>query len=220
MSLRIGIMGGMFDPVHTGHLEAALTAQRLLNLDRVLMVPCGIPNHRERAVSAPEQRLAMLKLAIASHPRLVVDDRELRRSGVSYTVDTLAALRTELPDAVLFLIVGADSFNTLSGWHRWRDLFDLCHLVVVSRPGFEAAHDPALSAELQKRQIHDVAEFSHWRQGLVFVTDSLACPVSSTQVRERIVTGGSLNSMLEPEVIEYVNRHQLYRHKQVGQGDK
>jgi nicotinate-nucleotide adenylyltransferase len=213
-------MGGMFDPVHAGHIEVALRSQEKLELDRVLMVPCGIPNHRSRPLGSNEQRLEMLRLATASYPVLRIDDRELRNPGVSYTTDTLSAIHGELPDATLFLIVGMDSFNSLSSWHRWRELFDLCHFVVVSRPGFARSIDPVLSASLAGRIVGDPAEMSRQSHGLVYMADDVEILLSSSQVRAKIEAGARLESMLSPEVIEYVNQHQLYRANLTGDANK
>src|SRR5690606_2685035 len=111
---RIGVMGGMFDPVHSGHLQVALTAWHLLELDQLRLVPCHVPNHRAPATATSAQRLEMLQLAAAREPRLRVDAREMERDGISYTVDTLASLRNDFPSSALVLVLGMDAFAGLA----------------------------------------------------------------------------------------------------------
>ncbi|HEV7448137.1 MAG TPA: nicotinate-nucleotide adenylyltransferase, partial [Steroidobacteraceae bacterium] len=134
----IGLFGGTFDPIHYGHLRTAFELWQELRLSEVRFMPTGSPPHREQPYAAPELRLAMVKAAVASQPAFVVDDREIRRTGVSYSVDTLTEVRNEFPDRSLCLLLGMDAFLGLPNWHRWRELLDLAHIVVAHRPGWKA----------------------------------------------------------------------------------
>jgi len=134
--LPLGVFGGAFDPVHHGHLRAGFELQQQLGLQQLRWLPTGQPAHREAAWASPELRLAMLRAALADQPGFVVDERELHRSGPSYTIDTLAELRVEFPQHSLCLILGLDAFLGLPTWHRWRELREWAHLIVLDRPGW------------------------------------------------------------------------------------
>src|SRR5262245_12412890 len=134
----LGLFGGTFDPIHYGHLRTAFELWQALGLAEVRFMPTGSPPHREQTHASAGHRLAMVKAAVAGQPAFTVDDREVRRSGVSYSVDTLAELRAEHPDRSLCLLLGMDAFLGLPNWHRWRELLDLAHIVVAHRPGWRA----------------------------------------------------------------------------------
>ena len=131
----IGIFGGTFDPIHYGHLRPASEIRRTLNLDALYLVPAANPPHRPSPVATPAQRLTMLELALTEFPELQVDDRELQRGGISYTVDTLRSYRSQYPQAALALLVGTDAFDGIETWHQWQQLPELAHIVVMQRPG-------------------------------------------------------------------------------------
>ena len=138
----IGIFGGTFDPIHFGHLRPAFELSQALKLAEVRFLPAGNPPHRQATLASAEVRLAMVKAAVAGEKRFVVDDREVRRVGASYSVDTLTELRAEFPDRSLCLMLGMDAFLGLPNWHRWRDILDLAHVVVWRRPGWKASACP------------------------------------------------------------------------------
>ncbi len=211
MSKRIGIMGGMFDPVHAGHIEVALAALSTLQLHQVRLVPCGVPNHRDRALCSALQRLDMLRLATRDHPGLVVDDRELNRPGTSYTYETLQSFRNEFRGAQLFFILGADAFASLPGWYRWRDLFAMCHFVVVRRPGSEVVLSPELQEIMACGLVTEAEQLLERKCGLIFQMEGIDNPVSSSQVRSRIAGNQPLAGLLDPRVAKYLEYHRLYR---------
>lgn len=215
MSRRIGIMGGMFDPVHRGHLQVAVTALTALQLDQVRLVPCAVPNHRDPASASAAHRLAMLELALAdlNDPRLQTDDREFHRPGVSYMVDTLASLARQFPEATLVCILGWDSFNTLPGWHRWREMLDFCHLCAVSRPGVRLAAGTMNSEDadwLLQRQVDHVSALFETASGKLFVLDELEDTASSTDIRQALVAGEQQITDIPGVVLDYIRQHQLY----------
>ncbi|MCB1669520.1 MAG: nicotinate-nucleotide adenylyltransferase [Pseudomonadales bacterium] len=210
MNERIGIMGGMFDPVHVGHIKVALAALSLLQLDQVRLIPCGVPNHRDPALCTPKQRVDMLRLATGDCPRLIVDERELNRPGTSYSVDTLLSLRKEYPLAGLYFILGIDAFAALPAWHCWRELFELCHFVVIERPGYAGTLPPELEETCRHRQVTDVQRLHSSKHGLVLSMPGLDSPVSSTQVRASIADRKSLDGLLDSRVADYLRQHLLY----------
>lgn len=210
MTLHLGLMGGMFDPVHRGHLQLAMTATRLLQLDAVRLIPCQTPNHRELPICSAEQRLAMLYLAVADCPGLEVDEQEIRRAGVSYSVDTLRSVAAEMPGASLVYILGMDAFASLPGWHRWEELFSYCHFLVFSRPGYALQPDNALNHLLPDRQVTTPEELFEAKAGRVLLHSSLSLAVSSSLVRQRIVDGESISNLVPGVVERYLVEHRLY----------
>ncbi len=134
----MGIFGGTFDPIHYAHLRTAFELQQALRLKEIRFLPAGNPPHRDQPMADAQLRLKMVQLATADQPGFVVDDREVRKEGPSYSVETLAELRHEYPDRSLCLIVGMDAFLSLPKWHQWRELLQLAHLVVAHRPGWRA----------------------------------------------------------------------------------
>ncbi|MEM7292803.1 MAG: nicotinate-nucleotide adenylyltransferase, partial [Pseudomonadota bacterium] len=148
---RIAVLGGTFDPVHLGHLQFAKSLRDGLSTDeiacQVRMIPCHIPPHRGTPVATAAQRQEMLELALVDVGGVVLDDRELRLDRTSYSVDTLADLRTEFPDAALCLAVGMDAYAGFESWHRWRDILELASLVVATRPGFDLDLDESSLCE-------------------------------------------------------------------------
>ncbi|MDP2128422.1 MAG: nicotinate-nucleotide adenylyltransferase [Pseudohongiella sp.] len=204
-------MGGMFDPVHQGHLAAARLALNELALDVVHMVPCARPNHRAQPGASGTDRLAMLELAIAGDNRLLADDRELKRPGVSYMVDTLRSFVDEFPQAILVYILGRDSFYSLPGWHQWRQLLDLCHLAVTNRPDVNVQMPAELAQEVDKRLVTDVNSlFSPGNgHGRVLMLDDLDIPVSSSAIRQSLARADMPAQVPQP-VQAYIRQHGLY----------
>ncbi|MDX1492020.1 MAG: nicotinate-nucleotide adenylyltransferase [Pseudohongiellaceae bacterium] len=210
----IGIMGGMFDPVHKGHLAIALEALESLNLEHVRLVPCHIPNHRQGAFADTAQRLAMLELLVKEYPGLIVDDREAARDSVSYTVETLSLIREESPDRPLVFVLGWDSFCSLPSWHRWRELFDLAHLAVMSRGGDTSSLPQELQKELQHRQVPSAREIRWESSGQCIMLDSVCVNISSTQVRESLELGENIDELVPSVVAQYIHRSGIYGGRQ------
>lgn len=208
--MKIGVMGGMFDPIHNGHLAVALSALESIPLDHVRLVPCHVPNHRDHANASAQSRLTMLQLVATQYPGLVVDNRECKRDTVSYTVDTLISLQEQFAEATLVLILGWDSFCSLPTWHRWKDLLGLAHIVVMRRGGDNSIVSPALLSELQRREAPELASLNETRSGRIVLLSSVCETVSSTQVRDRIKAGQSVNTQVPEVVQEYIEQNELY----------
>ncbi len=189
---RVGILGGSFDPVHLGHVRAAEAARDALALDRVLLVPnARQPLKLGRDAAPAEDRLAMVRLAVAGRPRLEASDEEIVRGGISYTIDTLRALRDRLgPDAEIFLLMGADTLKDLGRWKGADELAALATHVALTRPGYaleEGAGLPVRRLEVD------------------------ALPVSSTEVRRLLAAGEPAPGLLDLAVADYIAKKGLYR---------
>lgn len=207
----IGIFGGTFDPVHYGHLRAAVEAVERLDLPVLRLMPAGVPPHRGRPFATAADRLRMLRLAVEGHPELAVDDREIRRAGASYMVDTLSAVRAEAPAEPLLLLIGQDAANGLDTWHEWRRLFDLAHLVILRRPDSVDAYSPTLLEALGPRLVDRVEPLRDRSRGLVLPLDITQLDISSTDIRVMIANRRSPAFLLPEPVIAYIERHGLYR---------
>ena len=188
--MRVGVFGGSFDPVHTGHLKLARAAAQQLRLDQVRFVPASLqPLKRQGPQAGPEDRVAMLRLAISGEPGFVLDGRELSRPGPSFTVDTLREITTEHPDDRLFLILGADAVREFPRWRAADEVAKLAGVVVIPRPGSETRDLPAGATVL------DIAPMD----------------VSASGVRAAVRRGVSIDTMVPAGVAQYIHDHGLYR---------
>ncbi|MBS0365139.1 MAG: nicotinate-nucleotide adenylyltransferase [Proteobacteria bacterium] len=190
MMRPIGLFGGTFDPVHCGHLRTAFELLTELQLAEVRFLPTGSPPHRDQMYASPELRLQMVRAAVTDQPGFVVDDREMRRSGVSYSVDTLADLRREYPQRSLCLLLGMDAFLGLPNWHRWRDLLTLAHIVVAHRPGWRVPTTGPLGEVMVDHGTGTIRELHERPAGRIYVRAVTQLEISSTELRTLIVGGG------------------------------
>jgi len=205
LSTALGILGGTFDPVHHGHLRLAIEVLERLGLDEVRLLPTATTNLRDTPTASPAQRLAMLESALV--PGLVADDREIRRGGRSYTIDTLIEMRQEQPQASLNFVLGADAWNALPRWHRWQELLDYANLVIATRPGVTLADIP----ELAEARCETLAEFRAARAGRVLVLPIPRLPISSTDIRARLHAGHRVDYFTPAAVVALIDREGLYR---------
>ncbi len=208
----MGILGGTFDPVHNGHLRAALEALEALMLGEIRLIPCRHPPHRNRPVASPSQRLTMLEMAVAGQPGFVVDDRELKRDGPSYMVETLGSLRTQLgPDYPLCLLLGGDAFNGLPQWHRWRQIVRLTHLVVLQRPGHRLAETGVLADLVACHGCAHPQDLRTRAAGSILSHGITQQDISATRIRTLINEGRSPRYLLPESVWAFIREQGLYR---------
>ena len=198
--MKIGILGGTFDPIHLGHLEAAAAARHALSLDRVMLMPSRTPPHRSTEPRASIfHRFAMTALAAAEHDMLV-SDLEVRREGPSYTALTLEALHREgLPPAHLFFITGSDAFAEVATWYDYPRILQLANFVIVSRPG---APRPAELIPNLQTSIADAPT--------IFSVEADTPDVSSTAIRRRVGAGEPIDGLVPSSVAGHIRRHHLY----------
>ncbi len=212
----LGVFGGTFDPIHCGHLELARELLDKLALSAIRFVPAGDPPHRGAPAASAADRLAMVELAVANHPGLEVDAREIARKGHSYTITTLEELRRGDRERNLALILGADAFAGLPTWHRWRELFDLAHLVVVARPGVKLGDHlpPELAREWTQRVSGDPSVIFSQSAGAIVTPRITAHPISASSIRESLARGANgvdaVRGLIPAAVLAYIERNQLY----------
>lgn len=194
---RIGLLGGTFDPIHAGHLEAAHVARQALPLDRVILLPSRTPPHRSAEPKASRfHRFAMAAIAAGTRAAMEVSDLELQREGPSYTSTTLERLRAEgFRPSQLFFILGADAFEEIATWHDYPRILELSNFVVVSRPGFPISHVTSSPAGEDT--------------GVFFVVGDTP-NVSSTEIRRRVGAGESIEGLVPSVVADHIRRHRLY----------
>lgn len=202
---RIGIMGGTFDPIHVGHLLVAEQAREQLALSEVRMIPAATsPLKLEQQSADAKHRLEMVQLATGGNPFFTVDDREIRRGGTSYTVDTLTELSQELPEAELVFIMGADSLTDLASWREPQKICQLAFVAVLARGGLPAPDISQLARYLPTNQ-REKAE-----QHLLHIPQM---EISSSDLRQRIQDGRSIRYQVHPAVEAYIAAHGLYKEK-------
>lgn len=219
--LPVGVFGGTFDPVHYGHLRIAEEIAELAGLREMRFVPAGIPRLRRGPEASLEHRVEMVRLAIEGNSRFILDEREVIRGGVSYSVDTLRELRQELgKDAVLCLVTGADAFIRLAEWHRWRELFELCHFIIAARPGHllstedrvsSGALPQELEAECRDRWTASAESLKYASGGLIFTAQTTLLDISATAVRARVASGKSIRYLVPEGTRDYIAANDLYR---------
>jgi nicotinate-nucleotide adenylyltransferase len=201
----LGILGGTFNPIHYGHLRTALDVQQALGLEQIRLIPLRSPPHRPPPAAAPGQRLTMVQAAIRGTPVFRVDERELNRSGKSYTLDTLRSLREELStETALCLLIGSDALRGFPDWHRSAEILDLAHLVVMQRPG---EGRPNIHPE---RVTVDRRILCTRPGGHIFYPQVTQLEISSTHIRNLLKAGLDPRFLLPDPVLSIIRRERLY----------
>jgi nicotinate-nucleotide adenylyltransferase len=215
MTAPIGLLGGSFDPIHHGHLQLARDALKQLSLQEVRFIPAAQP-WQKGPITAAEHRAQMVQLAIAGEPRFALDMHEIERGGVTYTIDTLHALRSQLPDHPLVLIMGSDQFTRLDTWRSWKEIVETTHIAVAQRAGTSLQHSPDLKAFLAARQ-GEVASLATRAGGSIVEFAMTPTDASATEIRHLLREPPStereqrLSAMVPAVVLDYIHSHRLYR---------
>lgn len=205
-------MGGTFDPVHVGHLRTALEVRDAVGADEISLVPCATPVHRAIPGATEAQRLDMLAAAIEGESGLAVDNRELERSGKSYTVDTLAQIRSELGavPAIAF-VMGADAFSKLDSWHEWKELCRYGHLIVIERPGWPVKCSETVTSYCSARWVHKPEALRTKPAGAILRLSLTPLAISSTQIRHLRQQNRSVRYLVPDNVNHKIIQYNLYR---------
>ena len=209
MVKRVGILGGTFDPIHNGHLRSALEVIEEFGLEHVRLVLSARPPHRKQPLASVEQRLEMLHAAVKNNSNFVIDDRELKREGPSYSVDTLKSLRDELSGKSLYLILGSDAFNHLSTWYQWQQLLKLSHIVVMQRPD-----EPiALREDMKTWYQEHIGSSKHsaLSSGKIWPVKLTQLNISATAIRSDITEGVRPTFLTPDPVIRLIKELSLYQ---------
>ena len=201
--MRVGVFGGTFDPIHLGHLIVAEQMREARDLDQVMFVPTRIPPHKiGKSRARPEDRIKMVRLAVADDPAFEASDIELRRDGPSYSIDTIAELKETWGDERrFFFIIGADTLPVLPTWRRPGDLVDQADFLTAARPGYPVDCWKDLSVTFSSKQIHRL------KQGCV---DTLPIGISSTEVRRLLAKQNTIRYLVPRAVEDYIYKHGLY----------
>jgi nicotinate-nucleotide adenylyltransferase len=206
----MALFGGTFDPVHYGHLRCADEARRKLGLKNLYLLPAGSPPHRGVPQATAKQRLDMLHLARQEFPQLLVDDRETRRAGPSFMVDTLRELRAEFGSRSLSLLIGQDAANHLHSWHQWRQLFELANIVILTRPGAHSQYPRELANQIEPRSVPGIRGLHQSGAGAVLHLEVESIDISASKIKNLIGSGSSPRSMLPAAVLQYISENRLY----------
>lgn len=207
----VAIFGGTFDPIHNGHLRSAIEIKEALGVDELRLMPSHRPPLRGAPGAESRQRLAMVAAAVNGRSGLRVDDRELRRDGPSYTVDTLRDLRAELGAAVsLTVVMGSDAFNQLHRWQDWQSLFSLANVLLLHRADYPLAADATVTAFVEARRVADACELTAVSAGGFCELGLIQLPISATDIRQRLASGKSISYLVPDVVADYIAEHGLY----------
>jgi nicotinate-nucleotide adenylyltransferase len=212
----VGIFGGTFDPIHYGHLRIAEEIVETVGLQKMYFVPAGIPRLRHAPVALPQHRVEIVRLAIQKTPVFVLDEREIYRDGVSYSIDTVREFKQEFGEEIrLCFVLGVDAFIKLTEWNNWRELFNLCHFIISTRPGYMLTSiNELLPKELKKecsqRWVSSADSLKNDTSGLIFIASTTMLDISATSIRAHIAAGRSVRYLVPDIAINYISANKLY----------
>lgn len=195
----IAVLGGSFDPIHNGHLELAEIVSQYIEHTEIYFVPCGNPVHRPPSSVSAQDRVSMIKLAIAGHANWHIDTYEIDRPDPSYTLDTLKYFQQRFPDNPIGFIMGMDSFLSIGTWGNWQELLDYAHLLVIPRIGYDSAH-----LKQDENLLHKT------RHGGIILLPVVPQSVSSTEIRKKLTHRDDVSSLIPKAVYDYIQSQKLY----------
>lgn len=219
----LGVFGGTFDPIHNGHIYPVIEAAEKTHIQKVALMPCYIPTHKNLAVASSQDRLKMVDLICAEHPLFYSDSRDINRGKPTFSLDSLKEIREEMPTTPLCFFIGSDSLQNLFTWHQWPTLFELCHFVVCERNSESVKtlksntdesfklHGQQLQALLKKRQTDNPMDLHNSLAGHIYVANTQKFSVSSTQIRHKLTKNQSVEAFLPPKILDYIQQHKLYQ---------
>lgn len=209
----LALYGGTFDPIHQAHINTVRAMAAEAGLEQVILLPNNVPPHRPQPKANAQQRLMMAQLAVNGDPLFRVDDRELHRDALSYTVETLRQYRSEIGSRrPLAFIIGQDSLLSIDTWHEWDKILTLCHILVCKRPGYTLDFPSERLADWFVQHLITTPDSLHKRpSGYIFLADTPLFPISATNIRERLKNGEDCRDQLAPAVQDYILEQGLYR---------
>jgi nicotinate-nucleotide adenylyltransferase len=212
--MRIGLLGGSFNPVHNAHLRIAGEAQEVCRLDRVIFIPAADPPHKPLAGDVSfEHRSKMVSMAIADRPNFEMSTIEAERGGKSYSIDTIKTFREQFPMDELFFIIGGDSFQEIGLWHRYAAIFRSCSMIVVERPGCEIMDPPGslpVAVKSEFRYDEESRRLTHNSGHLVCFVRGTPQDISSTVIRRLVAAGISITHLVPSSVAAYISHQRIY----------
>jgi nicotinate-nucleotide adenylyltransferase len=214
---RIGVFGGTFNPIHRGHVKAALDVQKRFSLNKVLMIPSSIPPHKGAPdIAPPSSRLQMVELAVASYPQFIPSSIEIEAKGKSYSILTLEKLKLQFPDAVMFFILGVDAFMEIDTWREYEKVLEQCHFIVISRPGYDLGEAKKLLGGNYKQRMIQVSETFELPKAMqfpfkIFLLRIDAMDIASKDIRKKVKMGKSITGLVTESVEKYIHQHKLYQ---------
>lgn len=210
----IGILGGTFDPIHLGHLTLATQMQQAFKLAHIRIIPCYRNGDKPPPLASNQQRINMIKRAIAQQNLLQFDDIEIQRPGISYTLATLQALKLQFPCQPLALILGMDTFLSLPQWHKWKEIFTYAHLLLAHRPNYHIP-TPSLSHTLLTTKLEPNHDMVHvYPNGKIFLANFSLGDISSAQIRQLCRDGGNPTHLLPDPVHNFIQQNKIYQLQQ------
>lgn len=217
--LKLGLFGGTYNPIHSGHVQAALIIRDRFNLDQVWFIPSRIPPHKGSGeVVSSEHRMNMVRLAVTGFPGLIPSSIELEDEGTSYSILTLGKIKKHFPEARLFFILGVDAFVEIDTWRSYEQVLEQCSFIVISRPGYDLQKARDILGGDYAERIWDVAENEDLSQGneavhRIYLISIDALNIASTQIRKTIRAGRPISGLVPQPVEEYIKEHKLYQGK-------
>jgi nicotinate-nucleotide adenylyltransferase len=213
MNRRIGVLGGMFDPIHCGHIDLGLAAQRTLQLTRLFVVPANLSPHRSESFASVFHRFAMVTLTVSGRSGWLASDLELRGEAPSYTVTTLKRFHERGYSAFeIFFVIGADAFGEITSWKGYPAILDAAHFAVVSRPGDPVEELPRRLPELAPRMVRPPIDQTSAKTSIILI-DAPTADVSSSAIRRLRAEGRSISGLVDPRVQQHIEQHGLYTSK-------
>ncbi len=198
---KIGIIGGTFDPIHNGHLLMAENSRKAFSLDKIIFIPAGIPPHKkDKNISSNVHRYNMTLLAINNNKHYFLSDIELKREGISFTVDTIKHLKSIFSGAELYFIMGSDSLLQIEKWKDYEELLSLCNFIVAKRPNYDD--------EQLKRKVDNLNSLY---KSFIYIVEGPVLDVSSSDIRNKVQRGESITYLVPNPVEEYIYKHELYK---------
>jgi nicotinate-nucleotide adenylyltransferase len=209
----IGILGGTFNPIHFGHLRMAQELAQAINFNELRFIPSANPPHKNKPEVSAQHRASMVQLAIADNPLFKLDTRELERTGASYSIDTLISLREDLGEKVsICLIMGSDAFTKLDSWHRWNELLNYCHIILVQRPNAKSEKlSERMTQFLSAHYTENLDDLAEKTAGYIHMQQITTQDISATNIREKLAAGSSAKYLVPEAVLVYIQQQQLYK---------